>query len=38
LARGEHAGATSIVDIAPTVMRHLGVSAEGMDGRALQEQ
>jgi len=27
---------TSIVDIAPTVLRHLGLPAEGMDGRALQ--
>ena len=35
-APGEHAGATSIVDIAPTVMRHLGLSSDGMDGRALQ--
>ncbi|MGE0424378.1 MAG: alkaline phosphatase family protein [Reyranellaceae bacterium] len=27
---------TCIVDIAPTVLAHLGVSADGMDGRALQ--
>ena len=35
-APGEHAGTTSIVDIAPTVMRHLGLSGADMDGRALQ--
>jgi hypothetical protein len=27
---------TSVVDIAPTVLRHLGIAAAGMDGRALQ--
>jgi predicted AlkP superfamily pyrophosphatase or phosphodiesterase len=27
---------TSAVDIAPTAMRHLGLDADGMDGRALQ--
>ncbi len=27
---------SSAIDIAPTAMRHLGVSATGMDGRALQ--
>jgi len=27
---------TCIVDIAPTVLAHLGVAADGMDGRALQ--
>ena len=36
-APGEHGAATSIVDIAPTVMHHLGVAASGMDGRALQD-
>ena len=35
-APGEHLGATCIVDIAPTVMRHLGLSTAGMEGRALQ--
>ena len=35
-APGEHPGATCIVDIAPTVMRHLGLSTAGMEGRALQ--
>jgi hypothetical protein len=27
---------TSVVDIAPTLLTHLGLAAEGMDGRALQ--
>jgi hypothetical protein len=27
---------TCIVDIAPTALAHLGVPADGMDGRALQ--
>lgn len=27
---------TSAIDIAPTAMRHLGLNADGMDGRALQ--
>ena len=27
---------TSLVDIAPTVLRHLGLSAEDLQGRALQ--
>jgi arylsulfatase A-like enzyme len=35
-APGGHAGVTCIVDIAPTVMRHLGHAADGMDGRPLQ--
>ena len=35
---GKHAGATCIVDIAPTVMRHLGQPVTGMDGRPLQGQ
>lgn len=30
------ADAASIVDLAPTIMRHLGIAAPGMDGRALQ--
>ncbi|MBM3598357.1 MAG: alkaline phosphatase family protein [Alphaproteobacteria bacterium] len=30
-----HAGSTSIVDIAPTILRHLGIAVEGMDGRPL---
>ena len=32
---GAHRGPTSLVDIAPTVLRHLGLSADGLDGRAL---
>ncbi|HEV2281018.1 MAG TPA: alkaline phosphatase family protein [bacterium] len=28
--------ATSVIDIAPTVLRHLGLPVEGIDGRALQ--
>ena len=28
--------ATSVIDIAPTAMRHLGLDGSGMDGRALQ--
>ena len=36
-APGDHAGPTSIVDIAPTVLRHLGRSIAGMDGRPLQD-
>jgi arylsulfatase A-like enzyme len=40
---GFHAGAarrapTSIVDIAPTVLRHLQLSVEGMDGKPLQRR
>lgn len=31
-----HKGQTSITDIAPTVMAHLGLPVDGMDGRALQ--
>lgn len=31
-----HAAPTSIIDIAPTIMRHLRHSVSGMDGRALQ--
>ncbi len=32
----EHAGASSAVDLAPTVLHHLGQPAEGMDGVPLQ--
>jgi arylsulfatase A-like enzyme len=32
---GVHHGRTSLVDIAPTVLRHLGLDAAGMDGRPL---
>ena len=35
-APGHHTQPTSIVDIAPTVMRHLGHSIAGMDGQSLQ--
>ena len=27
---------TSVIDAAPTILRHLGMPADGMDGRALQ--
>ncbi len=27
---------TSVIDVAPTILRHLGLPADGMDGRALQ--
>lgn len=33
---GERGQPASLVDIAPTVLRHLGVAADGMQGRALQ--
>ena len=36
-APGHHTQPTSIVDIAPTVMLHLGHSIAGMDGRPLQD-
>ena len=36
-AAGPFAGATDLTDIAPTVMRHLGIAADGMDGRPLQD-
>jgi hypothetical protein len=36
LEPGEHAAPTSIIDIAPSIMRHLNHSLSGMDGRALQ--
>lgn len=32
---GIHDGATSIMDIAPTALRHLGIAHDPMDGRAL---
>ena len=32
---GAHRGPTSLVDIAPTVLRHLGLSVDGLDGRPL---
>jgi arylsulfatase A-like enzyme len=32
---GTHHGRSSLIDIAPTVLRHLGLPATGMDGRAL---
>jgi arylsulfatase A-like enzyme len=35
MARGVHTGPTAIVDIAPTVLRHLGRDCGGMDGEAL---
>jgi arylsulfatase A-like enzyme len=34
-AAREHNAPTALVDIAPTVLRHLGVDAAGMDGRPL---
>lgn len=36
LRPGERSQPTSLVDIAPTVLRHLGVAAQGMQGRPLQ--
>lgn len=35
---GPHRGRTSLVDIAPTVLRHLGLSIDGLDGRPLPYQ
>ena len=32
---GAHRGRTSLIDIAPTVLRHLGLPATGMDGQPL---
>ena len=32
---GTHHDRTSLIDIAPTVLRHLGLPADGMDGHAL---
>jgi arylsulfatase A-like enzyme len=34
-ALGNHQGRSSLVDIAPTVLRHLGLSVAGMDGQPL---
>lgn len=33
---GTIAGATSIVDLAPSMLQHLGLAADNLDGRALQ--
>ena len=35
-ASGTNVRATSIIDIAPTVLRHLGLPVDGVDGRFLQ--
>lgn len=35
-AGATHNRCTSLIDIAPTILTHLGLAAEGMDGRALQ--
>jgi hypothetical protein len=32
---GVHAGDASLIDIAPTILRHLGLPADGLEGRAL---
>jgi arylsulfatase A-like enzyme len=37
VADGMRAGPVHVTDLAPTIMRHLGIPASGMDGRALQE-
>jgi arylsulfatase A-like enzyme len=37
-AAGTYESSSSLVDIAPTVLRHLGQSATGMDGRALPDR
>jgi arylsulfatase A-like enzyme len=34
-APGTYQGRSSLIDIAPTVLRHLGMATEGMDGRPL---
>ena len=36
LARGESRAPTRTVDLAPTILAHLGVPAPGMDGTPLQ--
>jgi arylsulfatase A-like enzyme len=36
-APGAYHGRSSLVDIAPTVLRHLGLPADGMDGRPLPQ-
>ena len=33
---GTRTGPVHVTDLAPTIMRHLGIAAAGMDGRALQ--
>jgi arylsulfatase A-like enzyme len=35
LTAGIHQEPTSLIDIAPTVLRHLGLAADGLDGQAL---
>jgi arylsulfatase A-like enzyme len=35
-AGGTRVGSVHVTDLAPSIMRHLGVAASGMDGRALQ--
>ncbi len=35
-AGGTRAGSAHVTDLAPTIMRHVGIAASGMDGRALQ--
>ncbi len=37
-ALSTHRERTSLIDIAPTVLRHLGLAADGLDGRALPRQ
>jgi hypothetical protein len=37
-AAGTHRGPSSLVDIAPTVLRHLGLPTAGMDGEPLPRQ
>ena len=36
-AGGNRPGSVHVVDLAPTIMRHLGIAAPGMDGRPLQQ-
>jgi arylsulfatase A-like enzyme len=36
LAAGAHAGPASLIDIAPTILRHLHLPSEGLEGSALQ--
>jgi hypothetical protein len=38
VARGEHRAPVSLIDIAPTFLRHLDLPAEGMDGSPLSTQ
>jgi arylsulfatase A-like enzyme len=37
-APGSYRCRSSLIDIAPTVLRHLGLAAEGLDGRPLRQQ